>query len=162
MVLPSPFSPQSCIILPSGLVRISPADAYFQLVVLSSYSIGYDVPIFGVIKNSIYWPYLGIVCILFVLAETRKRVLNRMMANQAAKTIWDSETDDPKQYDHMGMDKFLEMVKLGSPLCIIDGRVLDLTGFLEHHPGGHDMLDNIPGTDISDEVKGLRAIEGFR
>mmetsp|Transcript_5710 Transcript_5710/g.13451 ORF Transcript_5710/g.13451 Transcript_5710/m.13451 type:complete len:1254 (+) Transcript_5710:47-3808(+) len=146
----------------TGLVRISPADAYFQLIVLSSYSIGYDVPIFGYIKDSIYWPYLAMVCIIYALAEVRKRVLNRMMQNQTAKTIWDSETDDPQEYDEMGMDKFLELVKLGSPLCIIDGRVLDLTGFLEHHPGGSDMLENIAGTEITDEVKGLRAIEGFR
>ena len=71
-------------------------------------------------------------------------------------------TDDPTEYDQMGMEKFLELVKLGSPLCIVDGRVLDLTGFLEHHPGGSDMLENIAGTEISDEVKGLRSIEGFR
>ena len=109
-----------------------------------------------------YWPYLAVVCIIFVLSEIRKRVLNRRMRNQTAKTIWDSETDDPKEYDEMGMDKFLELVKLGSPLCIVDGRILDLTGFLEHHPGGSDMLENIAGTEITDEVKGLRAIEGFR
>lgn len=131
-------------------------------MVLSSYSIGYDVPIFGYIKDSVYWPYLGMVCLIYAVAEMRKRVLNRMMHNQTATKIWDSETDDPQDYDEMGMDKFLELVKLGSPLCIIDGRVLDLTGFLEHHPGGSDMLENIAGTEITDEVKGLRAIEGFR
>jgi hypothetical protein len=151
----------------TGLVRISPADSFFQLVVLSSFPLGYDIPIFGIIQHKIYWPYLGLVCLIFLVAEIRKRRLNgffhmkKLQDVKAGKSIWDDEADADDTYDVMTMEKFLELTRLGSYLCIVDGRVLDIGGFMDHHPGGREMLLTVAGSDITDEVVGLRDIEGF-
>jgi len=152
----------------SGLIRISPEDSNVVLVIFSSISLGYDFPVFGFIKDHIYVPYIALVCIIFLAAEINRIRLNGALHESKLKelrnghsSIW-NDKDDADLYDEMTMDKFLELTRLGSNLCIIDGRVLDISGFIDSHPGGKDMLKDVAGSDITDEITGLRDIEGFR
>eukprot|EP00980_Cylindrotheca_fusiformis_P016407 scaffold4891_cov140-Cylindrotheca_fusiformis.AAC.4 len=122
---------------------------------------------FGFHKFSdyIYWPYLALVIVIFLVAEMRKIRLNgvfhtkKLKGVEAGHSLWDDAED---QYDEMTMEKFLELTRLGSALCIVDGRVLDISGFMDHHPGGRDVLVTCPGSDITEEVAGLQDIEGFK
>mmetsp|Transcript_35416 Transcript_35416/g.85880 ORF Transcript_35416/g.85880 Transcript_35416/m.85880 type:complete len:1612 (-) Transcript_35416:38-4873(-) len=151
----------------AGLIRISPEDSNLTLVLFSSVALGYDFPVFGFIKDHIFVPYIGLVCLIFLAAEIHKLRLNgvfherKLKEVKDGKSIWDDQ-DAADLYDEMTMDKFLELTRLGSNLCIIDGRVLDISGFIDSHPGGRDMLKTVAGSDITDEIAGLRDIEGFR
>lgn len=151
----------------AGLIRISPEDSNLTLVLFSSVSLGYDVPVFGFIKDHLFVPYIAFVCLVFVAAEIHKLRLNgvfhenKLKEVKDGKSIWDDQ-DDVDLFEEMTMDKFLELTRLGSNLCIIDGRILDISGFIDSHPGGRDMLKTVAGSDITDEIAGLRAIEGFR
>ena len=121
----------------TGLVRISPEDSNFQLVVLSSYSMGYDMNIFGFIKNYLYAPYLAFIIAVFFVAEARKRRTNAKMTMQNAGSLWN---DDDSHLECMTMETFLNVTRLGNALCVVDGRVLDITDFVDNHPGGPDLL----------------------
>ncbi|CAJ1957528.1 unnamed protein product [Cylindrotheca closterium] len=151
----------------AGLIRISPEDSNLQLVLFSSVSLGYDFPIFGFIKDHLFVPYVALICLTFLAAEIHKLRLNgafhekKLKEVKEGKSIWDDQ-DEVDLYDEMTMDKFLDLTRLGSNLCIIDGRVLDISGFVDSHPGGRDMLKTVAGSDITDEIAGLRDIEGFR
>eukprot|EP00980_Cylindrotheca_fusiformis_P007157 scaffold1505_cov118-Cylindrotheca_fusiformis.AAC.7 len=151
----------------TGLVRIGPEDSYFQVFVLSSFPLGYDIPIFGIIRQYVFFPYLGFVCFLFVIAEARRYGLNG--SSHAGKlkgvlegkgTIWDDEADE--FLEKMTMESFLEATKLGSALCIVDGYVLDITKFMENHPGGQHLLRYAAGSDITEEFVGVRDVDGLK
>lgn len=121
----------------TGLVRISPEDSNFQLVILSSYSMGYDMNIFGFIKNYLYAPYLAFVIAVFLVAEVRKRRSSAKKTMQNAGSLWN---DDDSNLECMTMETFLNVTRLGNALCVVDGRVLDITDFVDNHPGGPDLL----------------------
>lgn len=126
-----------------------------------------NTSVFGFIKDHLFVPYIGFICLVFLAAEIHKIRLNGAMHEaklkelKEGKSIWDDQ-HLVDRYDEMTMDKFLELTRLGSKLCIVDGRVLDISGFIDSHPGGRDMLRHVGGSDITDEIAGLRDIEGFR
>jgi hypothetical protein len=151
----------------TGLVRISPEDSFFQVFVLSSFPLGYDIPVFGIIRQYVFFPYLGFVCIIFALAEARRYRMNG--SSHAGKlkgilegneTIWEEGAD--QFLDQMTMESFLEATKLGSALCIVDGYVLDITTFMENHPGGQHLLRYSAGSDITEEFVGARDVDGLK
>jgi cytochrome b involved in lipid metabolism len=151
----------------TGLVRISPEDSFFQVFVLSSFPLGYDIPVFGVIRQYVFFPYLGFVCIIFVFAEARRYRMNG--SSHAGKlkgilegneSIWEENAD--QFLDKMTMESFLEATKLGSALCIVDGYVLDITTFMENHPGGQHLLRYAAGSDITEEFVGARDVDGLK
>jgi len=122
----------------TGLVRIGPEDSNFELVVLSSYSMGYDIDIFGFIRKYLYWPYLGFVILAFVVAEIRQRSAGDVQSKMKhAGSLWD---DDGSDLETMTMETFLDVSRLGTSLCVVDDRVLDISEFIEHHPGGPEVL----------------------
>lgn len=151
----------------TGLVRIGPEDSFFQVFVLSSFPLGYDLPIFGVLRQYVFFPYLGFVCLVFAIAEGRRYQMNNSTHAgklkgilEGKETIWD---DDADQFlDKMTMESFLEATKLGSSLCIVDGYVLDITNFLENHPGGQHLLRYAAGSDITEEFVGARDVDGMK
>ena len=111
----------------------------------SSFPLGYNLEIFGFIQTYIFFPYLGVVVVTFIIAEARRYRLNS--GSHATKlqgilegkhTIWEDDAD--KFLDKMTMDAFMESTKLGTMLCIVDGYVLDISSFVESHPGGQHLL----------------------
>ena len=94
--------------------------------------------IFGAIRKYVYGPYIALVGIVFFIAEIRmRRSTTAQMKMQHAGSLWD---DDGADLDTMTMETFLDVTRLGNALCIVDGRVLDLTNFINSHPGGPDLL----------------------
>jgi len=151
----------------TGLVRIGPEDSYFQILLLSTYSMGYNLDIFGFIQQYIYFPYLGVVCLIFIVAEARLYRLNSSShvsklqgILEGTNTIWEDDAD--KFLEKMTMDSFMEATKLGTMLCIVDGYVLDITSFVENHPGGQHLLRYAAGSDITEEFVGKRDVDGMR
>mmetsp|Transcript_13448 Transcript_13448/g.25308 ORF Transcript_13448/g.25308 Transcript_13448/m.25308 type:complete len:1223 (+) Transcript_13448:3-3671(+) len=142
----------------TGLVRIGPEDSQFQIVFLSSYSMGYDMPIFGAIRKYVYGPYIAFVVLSFAVAEFYNRY-----GGDAAKvmkgrgSLWDDDKD--LELEPMTME---DVTRLGSSLCVVDGRVLDITDFIDCHPGGPELLRYVKGSDITDELLGKRDVDGLR
>lgn len=148
----------------TGLVRIGPEDSYAELVLFSTYSMGYvdhhlsgetvhphhaltfllsmfvryNMDIFGAIRKYVYGPYIAFVGTVFLIAEIRKRrSTTARMTMEHAGSLWD---DDGTDLDSMNMETFLDVTRLGNALCVVDGRVLDLTNFIQNHPGGPDLF----------------------
>jgi len=151
----------------TGLVRIGPEDSYFQVFLLSSFPLGYNLEIFGFIQQYVFFPYLGTVCFAFVVAEARRyRLSSSSHASklqgilEGTNTIWEDDAD--KFLEKMSMDSFMEATKLGTILCIVDGYVLDITSFVENHPGGQHLLRYAAGSDITEEFVGKRDVDGMR
>lgn len=151
----------------TGLVRIGPEDAYIQVVLGSTIPLGYEMPVFGFIQRYLFFPYIGFVCAIFVVAEIRVRLMNssshaeEMQAMLKGKsTIWD---DVPSELlEKMTMDNFLEVTRMGTALCIVDRYVLDITDFTDAHPGGQHLLRYAKGSDITEEFVGLRDVDGLK
>lgn len=148
----------------TGLVRISPEDSFVQVIVLTSFSLGYDIPIFGHIRKYIFFPYISFVALVFLFAEWRKRRSQEVNSDRlqgiidGKDTIWD---DDEAGLDGMTMNTFLDVSK-HTALCVVDGRVLDITDFMDIHPGGRDMLRYAQGSDITEEIIGNRDVDGIK
>ena len=122
----------------TGLVRIGPEDSNFQLVVFSSYSMGYNMDIFGNIRTYLYGPYVAFVALVFFIAEVRQRFLgDAQTAMKRIGRLWDDSDSD---LETMTMETFLDVTRLGTALCVVDGRVLDITDFVDSHPGGPEVL----------------------
>jgi Cytochrome b5-like Heme/Steroid binding domain len=62
----------------------------------------------------------------------------------------------------MTMDNFLEVTRMGTALCIVDGYILDITDFIDTHPGGRHLLRYARGSDITEEFCGLAEVDGLR
>jgi cytochrome b involved in lipid metabolism len=152
----------------TGLVRIGPEDSYAQIIVLSSYPMGYNVPIFGHIRKYVFSPYISFVILVFLIAEIRLRRKNtkhgerleRYLDGTASILTWDDDKD--KVLETMTIETFLDVTRLGSALCIVDGRVLDITDFMDVHPGGRDILRFASGADVTEELLGLRDVGGIK
>ncbi|CAB9503323.1 Dual oxidase 1 [Seminavis robusta] len=149
----------------TGLVRIGPEDSYVQAVVFSSIPMGYNIPVFGFIRKYIFFPYVAMVCIVFVVAEARRYRMNgslhveKMYGIVDGKTsLWDDFPTD--ELEKMTMENFLELTRQGAALCIVDGCVIDLADFTEFHPGGRHLLRFARGSDITEEFVGLRDVDG--
>ena len=162
----------------TGLVRIGPEDSYFSLVVLSSFPLGYDIDAFGIIRKYVYFPYISVVALVFVITEYRRYRRNKNHSLKVAEEVSKrfSETalsgqDDTlngciflttikdAELETMSMDTFLDVTRLGKALCIADGYVLDITDFMNFHPGGRRLLRYASGSDITEELLGRREID---
>jgi len=144
----------------TGLVRISPEDFDSEPLALNSYPMGYDMHTFGFIKKYIYWPWIAFVVTVFAIAEFRKQRSGSAQSKMEGRgSLWD---DDDDGLDTMTLETFLDVTRLGNSLCIIDGRVLDLTDFLSSHPGGPELLRYVRGSDITEEFLGNRDVDGIR
>ena len=103
---------------------------------------GYDLPVFGIIRKYVYGPYIAFVILVFVVAEVRDRRLRSQSVEKILSetgSIWDDK-DEESDLEPMTMETFLDVTRLGSALCIVDGRVLDITDFVNIHPGGPELL----------------------
>jgi hypothetical protein len=125
--------------------------------------------IFGVIRKYVYFPYIAFVGVIFFIAEVRKqrasgvnhtKKLEAIMSGK--ESIWGDDDKEANRLETMTMAKFLEVTRLGSALCVVDGRVLDITNFMDVHPGGLDLLRYSKGSDITEEVLGRRDVDGRR
>mmetsp|Transcript_22791 Transcript_22791/g.25964 ORF Transcript_22791/g.25964 Transcript_22791/m.25964 type:complete len:1587 (-) Transcript_22791:233-4993(-) len=150
----------------TGLVRIGPEDISVQLFIMGSKAIGYDIAIFARLRRHIFFPYLGCVLLIFLIAEFRLHQSKRATHDnneidsilEGSKTIWE---DDGSELDIMTIENFLYTTR-HSALCVVDGRVLDLTDFMEIHPGGKDFMKYAQGSDITAEILGRRDIDGIK
>jgi cytochrome b involved in lipid metabolism len=59
----------------------------------------------------------------------------------------------------MTSDEFNQRVESGSKLVILDGYILDVSKFLDSHPGGRFSLEHNLGRDISKFFHGGYALE---
>jgi cytochrome b involved in lipid metabolism len=121
---------------------------------------GYDMPIFGQIKQYVYGPYIAFVVLCFMIAEFRRhRRGNVANAMSLHGRLWG---DDDSKLEHMTMQAFLDVTRIGAALCVVDGRVLDVTDFIDNHPGGPELLRYVKGSDITGELLGERDVDGLR
>lgn len=148
------------LIVVGSLVRIGPEDSQFQIVFLSTYTMGYDMPIFGKIRQYVYGPYIAFVCLCFIVAELKRH--HRGDAAKAMKSGGSLWCDDGNNLEPMTMETFLDVSRLGKALCLVDGRILDITDFIDNHPGGPDLLRYVKGSDITGELLGERDVDGLR
>lgn len=51
---------------------------------------------------------------------------------------------------------------MGTALCIVDGYVLDITQFIEMHPGGQHLLRYATGSDITEMFVGRQGVDGHK
>ena len=150
----------------TGLVRIGPEDSHFAVVVLSSFPMGYDLPIFGQIRRFCFWPYISFIFLIFLIAEIRMRRYDKKHRKNledvisGKDSVW--EDCDTEGLERMTMETFLDMTRLGSQFCVVQGRVLDITNFMDIHPGGRDMLRYACGSDITRELFGKRDVDGIK
>ena len=140
----------------TGLIRIGPEDAYVQVVIASTIPLGYNMPIFGFVREYIFFPYIAVICCIFALAEVRRWRLNDSSHAQEIQgimegksSIWDDLSD--QRFDKMTMENFLEVTRMGTGLCVVDGFILDITDFVDAHPGGKHLLRYAIGSDITEE-----------
>lgn len=146
----------------TGLCRISPEDSEFQLVIFSNLHIGYDIHAFGTFRDYVYGPYIAFVALVFILAEIRQIKLADASQNalKSGKGLWGD--DDDSHLDTMTLETFLDVTRLGNALCVVDGRVLDITNFIDTHPGGPELLRYVRGSDITSEFVGHRDVDGIQ
>ena len=162
----------------TGMIRIGPEDSYFEIIVFSSVSMGYDINIFGIVRKFIFFPYVAVVVLAFSLAEFRLRRNHTKHQQQiqgyltGTVSIWDDGAgalqgsashihNDDRNLETMTIETFLDAARLGKDLCIVDGRVIDITNFMDAHPGGREVLRFAAGTDITQEIFGERDVDGI-
>ena len=91
----------------------------------------------------------------FIVTEARVRFANNLEENILAIA-------NDEDLALMSLETFLFMTGHGSELSIIDGYVVDLSTFIEHHPGGANTLRFAVGSDITPYFFGLSDIHGQR
>lgn len=62
----------------------------------------------------------------------------------------------------MTYSKFLSKVKKGEELVILDDYILDISKFMDYHPGGRFSIQHNIGRDISRFFHGCYALENFK
>jgi cytochrome b involved in lipid metabolism len=118
------------------------------------------MPLFGVIRQFIYGPYIAFVGLCFIVAEFRKyKSGNAATTMKDSGSLWNNNVDT---LEPMTMGTFLDVTRLGTALCIVDGRILDITDFIDCHPGGPELLRYVRGSDITEELLGKRDVDGLR
>jgi hypothetical protein len=71
-----------------------------------------------------------------------------------------SEVTWKQVYETMNRDEFEESVANGTPLMLLDNLVLNVSEFINQHPGGRFLIRHHIGTDISKYFYGGYALEG--
>ncbi|KAL3784911.1 hypothetical protein ACHAW5_006233 [Stephanodiscus triporus] len=149
----------------TGLIQIGPYEQdSVEITFFSSktVSLGYDLELFGFFRKYLFFPWLGIVIVIFLVTEVRVRLANKMHAMAMSGTGDILAFDNDKGLPEMSLESFLFMTRHGSELAIIDGYVVDIGAFIEHHPGGSNVLKFAVGSDITPYFIGARKINGQR
>ena len=99
----------------------------------------YSMEIFGVVRKYIFFPWISVIIIIFAVTEIRLRLRQRehnkhidRMRRGEGKII---NIKDDRNIDMMSLDTFLFLTKHGHSLTIVDGYIIDLSGFIAVHPG---------------------------
>ena len=133
---------------------------YFHSHVLSS--LGYDLEFFGFFRKYIFFPWLGCVILTFIVTEARVRLAKNLEEKIMIGTGNDLTCANYEDLPLMSLETFLFMTRHGSELSIIDGHVVDISSFIEHHPGGANVLRFAVGSDITPYFFGVLDIHGQR
>jgi hypothetical protein len=99
-----------------------------------------------------FFLYVGI----FVLIEKIYRKYSKF-ESYTDKLNYISEKK--KQIPKMTLDEFNEKIKSGRKLAIMDNYVLDMTSFMNFHPGGKFVLEYNIGRDIGKYISGAYVME---
>uniref|UniRef100_A0A7S1B5D1 Cytochrome b5 heme-binding domain-containing protein n=1 Tax=Corethron hystrix TaxID=216773 RepID=A0A7S1B5D1_9STRA len=135
----------------TGLIRIGP-----EVNISFGKHMGYNLPWFGFIRKYMFIPIVSLWTILFIVFEIKKKK-NTIEAYQGHIL----ETFKRNALDDMPLKTFLEMTRLGSNLCIVEGMVINLAGFINSHPGGPEVFRFAQGSDITLEFLGKRPVNGM-
>mmetsp|Transcript_5046 Transcript_5046/g.9859 ORF Transcript_5046/g.9859 Transcript_5046/m.9859 type:complete len:835 (-) Transcript_5046:1660-4164(-) len=139
-----------------GLVQIAPYESDSVEVTLMSSTIlsaGYDLEIFGFVRKYLYLPWVCIIVLTFIIKEMRVRRAKGNYARdidasmKGARRILTIENE--KDLATMDIETFLFLTKHGNALSIIDGYVIDISTFMDVHPGGTNVLRFAVGSDIT-------------
>jgi len=148
----------------TGLVQIGSVDIEVYLFNSVSVPLGYNISIFGYIREKMFFPYLGIVIAIFFVAEAKSifdRLRRRTLPVDELKTkINEALNTRDDIMETMDTKTFLQLTKHGNQYCIINGFVVDYTEFADFHPGGRDLLKFALGSDITQEFLGQRDVNG--
>jgi len=124
--------------------------------------LGYDLEFFGFFRKYIFFPWLGCVVLTFIAKEARVRLAKNLEEKIMIGTGNDLACANYEDLPLMSLETFLFMTRHGSELSIIDGHVVDISSFIEHHPGGANVLRFAVGSDITPYFFGVLDIHGQR
>jgi hypothetical protein len=93
----------------------------------------------------------------FLVTEVRVRMANNLDAKLSGTGKILTFANDAN-IPTMSLDTFLFMTRHGSELSIIDGYVVDISAFIEHHPGGSNVLKFAVGSDVTPYFTGALEI----
>lgn len=155
----------------TGFVQIGPYEGDdVDLTMFSSHttSLGYDLEFFGFFRQYIFFPYIAVVCLIFLVTEFLQRrsrgtehVLRAERVRKGTESIWGDRPFDGG-LQTMQVETFLELTRNGSAFCIADGYVIDVGSFAETHPGGTRVLRFAIGSDITPYLLGDSDVDGAR
>jgi len=152
-----------------GLVQIEPYESDSVEVTFMSSKIvrlGYDLEFFGFVRKYLFIPWVCIIVLTFIIKEMRVRSAKGNFTRdidasmRGARRILTIECE--KDLATMDIDTFLFLTKHGNALSIIDGYVIDLTTFMDVHPGGTNVLRFAVGSDITSYFVGDLGVNGLR
>ena len=107
--------------------------------------------IFGVIQRYVFWPYAALVVVAFAVAEAyRGHAFDSFKKYGDNAIIWGDM--DLSTLDPMTSVQFNEATHYGKQICIVNGCVVDISEFMDRHPGGKRIMRIAAGTDITLEL----------
>ena len=120
---------------------------------------------FTVVRRYFFFPWLACLCLIFFITEYRQvletRFKHKKKVESFSNSILNDKTLSSINTKVITVESFLDLTRKGSPLCIVDGYVIDIGNFMTYHPGGSRVLRGIIGADITQQILGLRGVDGI-
>jgi len=135
-----------------------------EITWFSSFTTSSGVGFFSFFRKFVFYPLVVIIVLIFILSEY---LLYR--AKLSPKAAKDDDIGRARIFDEtfgsskaeMTIETFLDLTRQGSPLCIVDGYVIDIGDFISYHPGGSRVMRGAIGADITQQILGQRGVDGI-
>ena len=131
-----------------------------EITLLSTFTLSSGLSIFTIFREYLFYILIGLVCLVFVVTEYRNQSIRRIEGKKD-EILGDGIFEGVSGVNEMTLETFLDLTRQGSPLCIVDGYVIDIGTFMTYHPGGSRVLRGAIGADITQQMLGQRGVSGI-
>ena len=146
----------------TGLERIKAYEGdELEITLFSLKTFSYTLSSFKVIREYVFIPLIIIILLIFLYTEYRQYYSTRSIDGKKDEALGYGIFDEISGVNEMTLETFLDLTRKGSPLCLVDGYVVDIGSFMAYHPGGSRVLRGAIGADITQQILGQRGVDGI-
>ena len=132
-----------------------------EITLFSKFTLSSGLSFFTVFRDYLFVLLIGLIILIVVFTEYRQYYSARSVKGKKDEALGNGIFEEIGNVNDMTLETFLDLTRQGSPLCIVDGYVIDIGSFMTYHPGGGRVLRGAIGADITQQILGQRGVDGI-